>query len=550
MKTTFVTAYYDIPNKFKGSGKYMEWMGNFLSFIRTMPLIIFSTGDALKRVQQIISTNPKAKNIVVQDLPFEQFYTHTFRPQLEQQTSLDPERRIHTVELYMIWNEKPHFVRRAIEIDPHQSTHYCWFDIGMIRDSRLSEWMMHFPQPQGLEFLYDLKKLSMLAIQTQNLERFRECDTQGISIVNKNAHTLCTVAGGFLFGLKEQYQWYIQEYSRFFQLYLEQNVFVGKDQNLIANIVITHQETFVLLDVNRTNIWLNTYQKDKWFYMINILSGTNSSRSIHTPRLMGGLGNRLFQVASIYGIARTRGELFVLNQSYCDRNAHSPVQYLDSVFNRFFEHRHAYIYRHDERQLHSHNHELYTQPVSSKLYIGYFQNYLYFENYLDDLRKLFRFPLASPTPTFFIHFRFGDFVNNRNHYVDLKKYYKKCLSYIQQDLKHKYPHPHFYAFSNDPNLCKNYIAQHLPELDGYYTYIHSDEQTAMAQMIQCTHGGICSNSTFSWWGAMLNPNPDKFICFPDKIYPHTSMYKECNISGMFHPSFTIFPTENSENKFK
>jgi len=41
-----------------------------------------------------------------------------------------------------------------------------------------------------------------------------------------------------------------------------------------------------------------------------------------------------------------------------------------------------------------------------------------------------------------------------------------------------------------------------------------NETLALWLMSACALGGICSNSTFSWWGGWLNANPEKRVYFP------------------------------------
>lgn len=546
MNTTFVTAYYDIPNKFKTSTVYMEWMQNFLGFVGNMNVVVFSTGNALEQIKTWIHS----ERIHCIDLPFEHFTTFQFQQALEHQKNIDPEKDIHTVELYMIWNEKPFFVQKAIQLNLFDSTHYCWFDIGMIRDSRLCTVMISFPNQQALDYLANLKKMVCIGIELDNLSLFKDRDSKSISRINRQGHLYHTIAGGFLFGEKEQYQSYILKYLELFKQYIDENIFVGKDQNLIANLIVNHPEQYIILDTRNINVWMNPYQNDRWFCMLNVLAGIESFRPTHTPVLMGGLGNQLFQVASVYGIARTKNELLVLNQNITHRNAHSSVNYVENVFKRFLHQPLQYTGKHDERVLYSYNTQLYQSQTQHMLYKGYFQNYQYFKDYLDDIRKLLSFPSVPKTNRFFIHFRFGDYVNNRHHYIDLKNYYLLCLKHIWEnwipthskvsEISEK--EIFFNIFSNDRRMTEQYIQQHLNMyLKDNYTFIDTDERTAMAHMINCTYGGICPNSTFSWWAGLLNPNPDKLVFFPDKIHPGTSAYRNVNYSGFYPPCFTVLP---------
>jgi hypothetical protein len=59
--------------------------------------------------------------------------------------------------------------------------------------------------------------------------------------------------------------------------------------------------------------------------------------------------------------------------------------------------------------------------------------------------------------------------------------------------------------------------------------------TSLALMASCTEGGICANSTFSWWGAYLNPK--RTLILPNKWFNSTSFYSQ----GYYFPGVQICP---------
>lgn len=538
--TTFVTAYYTIPNKYSNGKKnvYIDWITNFIGFANRIHLVIFSSEKDLKVLQEIAKESP---NIRFVDVPMEQFYTYPYLSTFREQKNIDPERDIHSVELYMIWNEKVSFVQKAMNLNPFNSSHYCWIDIGIVRDSRLSSVMRNFPEQSGLDYLYQLNKLCFIGIEVDNLKKFRDTDEYGISKVNRKPHTLIAVAGGFIFGSKEQFNVYVPRYYKLFNEYMNQGVFVGKEQNLMANVIMNHNDDFVILDTFKIKTWLNPFQNNKWFNMINLFSGLEPTRHEHVPLLTGGLGNRLFQVASVYGIARKRG-IMVLNPKTSRRNSHSDRNYFKTIFRRFLQKEYTFKFKMDtyrERESHFYDSNLLSEDFNYSRYSGYFQNYNYFDSYLDELRTLFDLPILPETRRFFIHIRLGDYVNNNDHYVDLKHYYQTCLEIIRRQYGE---HVEFCVFTNQKTYAEKYLLDHLPSIRNY-TFGDSNELIALAEMSQCALGGICANSTFSWWGAMLNPRKNKKIFFPNRNYPETSRYKNYDIKGLFHPDFMIIETD-------
>lgn len=114
-----------------------------------------------------------------------------------------------------------------------------------------------------------------------------------------------------------------------------------------------------------------------------------------------------------------------------------------------------------------------------------------------------------------IHVRRGDFLqpNYRNTFINLPlDYYHNAINLIAAQVED----PNFFIFSDDPEWAKQNL-----NVDFKTTYVsHNSEggcHEDLRLMSACKHN-ITANSTFSWWGAWLNPNPEKIICTPHLWY--------------------------------
>lgn len=112
-----------------------------------------------------------------------------------------------------------------------------------------------------------------------------------------------------------------------------------------------------------------------------------------------------------------------------------------------------------------------------------------------------------------LHIRRGDCLVASTNRVDLGlDYYLKAITIIKQRLDN----PTFFVFSDDIPFTKKYLPQ-----DVAMVFVeHNDDFNAhedLRLMSSCYHH-IVANSTFSWWGAWLNPRSDKICIAPRHWY--------------------------------
>lgn len=161
--------------------------------------------------------------------------------------------------------------------------------------------------------------------------------------------------------------------------------------------------------------------------------------------------------------------------------------------------------------------------LSKNCYIkGYFQNERYFKQYREILLKELSPKreiqlsdklqnILSSQKTISVHIRRGDYV--KIHIALPDAYYYNCFQYIREHMGKDYV---YLVFTDDPVWVRRHI--NFPE-SAYYV---SEEESLkdyeeLVVMSRCMHN-IIANSTFSWWGAWLNQNPDKTVIAPKRWF--------------------------------
>lgn len=142
--------------------------------------------------------------------------------------------------------------------------------------------------------------------------------------------------------------------------------------------------------------------------------------------------------------------------------------------------------------------------------IGYFQSEKFFWDYKDDVIKAFGLnPNKKTIPGLVsLHIRRGDYLQ----YSD--KHPPVTPEYIREagELFREMGYDRVLVFSDDMAWATQNVQKILPEFKVEFE-MFGNELSKIEKMSMCEHN-IISNSTFSWWGAYINPNPHKVIVAP------------------------------------
>lgn len=264
--------------------------------------------------------------------------------------------------------------------------------------------------------------------------------------------------------------------------------------------------------------------------------------------IYGGLGNQMFQYAIGKSISVTRNVDFKIdtfkinNSNYVARDFSlskfnisvelaniSEVKdfhnskYLDFIIgklyqknirfsNKIFEKKPFYF---DEKML----------SLNNGYLDGYWQCYKYFEDIREVLLEEFTlvnemnlenkliYNKIKELNSVSIHIRRGDYVkdkkNNAIYNVFGIEYYHNAIDFIAN----KIDNPYFFVFSDD----LEWASKNLFLSNATYVDVNSSKnpENDLILMANCKHN-IIANSTFSWWGAWLNDNPNKITIAPKR----------------------------------
>lgn len=235
-----------------------------------------------------------------------------------------------------------------------------------------------------------------------------------------------------------------------------------------------------------------------------------------TVVITSGLGNRFFKVAAMLGYAEQHGHVPVLVRSLIKDEPSHPGPYGISDFFPDLPLLDAdpSIIELKESEVDNLTYKALPRVSDSVRLRGFYQSPQYFPTSPIPCPRLLSGGTRRPNAYFF-HVRRGDYLSHWcvHHNVPLGRYWERCLALISIE-----ENTRFLVCSDDIAWCKATLPSQLsrfvkPHQWEFLAPETSDADT-LAEMIGCALGGICANSTFSWWAAYWIQNADKRVFMP------------------------------------
>lgn len=263
----------------------------------------------------------------------------------------------------------------------------------------------------------------------------------------------------------------------------------------------------------------------------------------------GGLGNQMFQYAFLLALRNLGYKVSGDISLFLRNNGHYGFELprvfgLSESFTKTYLYaygipllcrwkKNPWIFREYDQIIDIHN-----IPTHTHFLLGYWQKENYFSHISNIIRTSFTFcsidnknrnlsQKMKETNSVSIHLRRGDYLNSPLYQnICTEAYYREAIQYFSGKSVR------FFIFSDDIVYAKNFIKK-LGQTAEFITHNQGmDSYKDMFLMASCKNN-IIANSSFSWWGAWLNPNKNKQV-----ITPNIWINKpESTYEGIFPPNW-------------
>lgn len=267
------------------------------------------------------------------------------------------------------------------------------------------------------------------------------------------------------------------------------------------------------------------------------------------PRLNRNLGNQMFELASLIGLAKRYDTILYLPESwqyaqYFKLSSFLNFESVDSFVTieepafhcclDFFD-RFDVIIKNENINIEGYlQSENYWKPFEAEIRLIYT-----FEETLINKAQLFLIENNVDVSKYVaISVRRGDFVTDPYHYLLPMEYYHGAF------LKH-FPEKNIVVFSDDIDWCKD----EFQIIDKEIIFSENKNGIEQLSLMSLFQNFIIANSTFSWWGAYLSAVNNKKVIRPCHHFDG-ELKQQADIKDHYPSEWKIYDYENDSGIIK
>jgi len=509
--TTVVTAFYPLKSKHPFD-KYLEWI-QYFGLIQCS-LVIYTDEQMVPFFEKLRRGLPTI--IVVKPFGSYEMANSSWVPLWRKHHEIDPEKAIHSPQLYVVWAIKQECVALTMESNPFKTNWFVWCDIGIHRDVGRHAFYEDFPKkvpsvckPGHIGFL-EVKNIPDEFVTSR--ERLPAPEV--------------SLGGGCIVGDRAAWTIFCPAYKAMLKTMDARGEFIGKDQLVFFRMLTERVMPYQLFCPD------SRFPSLLWMQFPCILGNKlpiktderfNNNPRLSFVKLIGGLGNQLFQIAAAFAHAKRSCATLRLSNDV-DAGKGRPTYFTS------FLHKCLGFCGPDPsvplvREPHFHYAPI---PKEAESILGYYQSSRYFADVSGDVKELFD-PHAiiknvvtakyssylteeARNNTVIVHIRRGDYMTEANksfHGILTPLYYRAAMALLRQRIGSS---AQFLVFSDDIDYCRSIYKE-----DAGIVFIdESNESVALHFMSQFRYY-ILSNSSFSWWATYLG-EPAAFVVAPDRWF--------------------------------
>jgi hypothetical protein len=254
-------------------------------------------------------------------------------------------------------------------------------------------------------------------------------------------------------------------------------------------------------------------------------------------RLIGGLGNQLFQLQYALLVQKKIGGQIIIDKSFLEKSHKKheklaikkiiyqypiiKLNWVDLKLRRFFERlitkfnlpkpkflKLRFIFEKSK---------INKQLKPMIILDGFWQNSVYLNKIFLEKLRYYLFDVRSKKKNnnfICVHIRRGDYVTNkqwfiRHQLVLSKNYYTNCFKYFSKKIKN----PVYEVYTDDENWAKNNFRK-IDNLKVLPT--NKLEPFKLLEKMSLYQNYIIANSSLSWWAAVISPAQYKKVLIPKK----------------------------------